>query len=160
MFRNARHTQRIISQQKKQCSLHFQDETDMERLSHLSKGIQTVAEWYRQGWKPSPAWVPICWKVCRKQMAHFKWMRCMVYELHLKGYYSKERNSRGGKYVSPGVWRKPKGGFWVLPKALEPEHPLLSTAGQRTYFWRKQAFEVGVEDLKLEFVLSVYTCFL
>lgn len=43
---------------KKQCYFHLKDETDMERLSHLSKGIQTVAEWYRQGWKPSLAWVP------------------------------------------------------------------------------------------------------
>ena len=47
-----------------------------------------------------------------------------------------------------------------LPKALEPEHSLLSTSEQRTYFWRKQAREVRVEDLKLEFVFSVHICFL
>ena len=57
---------------KKQCYLHFKDETDMERLSHLSKGIQTVAEWYRQGWKPSLAWVP---KAVRTGKGQGNWNR-------------------------------------------------------------------------------------
>ena len=150
---------------KKQCYLHFKDETDMGRLSHLSKGIQTVAEWYRQGWKPSLAWVPkAVLNQYAERSAENRWPTLNGWVVGYMSYISKAIIQKKETVEGASMFPLESGGnqrvVSELPKALEPEHSLLSTSEQRTYFWRKQAREVGVEDLKLEFVLSVHICFL